>query len=156
MAEQNARVGAVPRLADLRLRPVVSVGRDVPLDRAARVMRAHEVSALVVGEPGELISVVTERDLCWALADGLDPGTPVGEVAAPDPLSLPIVAPIVDAATLMLGAGVRHVVVTIDNRAVGVVSMRDVLATLVRRVTPEAVLNLVEQVVVGVPGRWSV
>ncbi len=45
----------VLRLRDLRVRPVVSVGPDVPLDRAARVMRAHENSALVVGEQSNLI-----------------------------------------------------------------------------------------------------
>ena len=114
------------------------------------------MSSLVVGEPGELISVVTERDLTAALADGLDTGTPVREVAAPNPLSLPIVATVLDAATVMLGAGVRHVVVTLDRQAVGVVSMRDVLAALVRQVNPEVVLTLVEQVVVDVPEHWSV
>jgi len=156
MAAKSSHVGGAPRLTELRLRPVVSVGPDVPLDRAARVMRAHDVSSLVVGEPGELISVVTERDLTAALADGLDTGTPVREVAAPNPLSLPIVATVLDAATVMLGAGVRHVVVTLDRQAVGVVSMRDVLAALVRQVNPEVVLTLVEQVVVDVPEHWSV
>jgi signal-transduction protein with cAMP-binding, CBS, and nucleotidyltransferase domain len=109
-----------------------------------------------VGEPGDLVSVVTERDLCGALADGLDAGTPVAEVASPEPLSLPTEATVLDAAMLMLGAGVRHVIVTLDSRAVGVVSMRDVLATMVRTVTPEAVLTMVEQVTVDTPGRWLV
>jgi CBS domain-containing protein len=156
MREHSVHASAVPRLGDLRLRPVVSVGREVRLDRAARVMRAHEISALVVGEPGDLVSVVTERDLCGALADGLDAGTPVAEVASPEPLSLPTEATVLDAAMLMLGAGVRHVIVTLDSRAVGVVSMRDVLATMVRTVTPEAVLTMVEQVTVDTPGRWLV
>ena len=155
MAVKPSHVAGVPRLSELRLRAVVSVGPAGTVDRGARVMRAHGWPSVVVGEPGELISVVTERDLTAALADGLDTGTPVREVAAPNPLSLPIVATVLDAATVMLGAGVRHVVVTLDRQAVGVVSMRDVLAALVRQVNPEGVLTLVEQVVVDVPEHWS-
>ncbi|HEX6419471.1 MAG TPA: CBS domain-containing protein [Acidimicrobiales bacterium] len=154
MGDHSALAGGIPRLSDLRLRPVVAVAPDVPLDRAARVMRAHDVSSLVVSEPGEAISVVTERDLTAAMADGLDAGTPVGEVAAPNPLSLPLVATVLDAAAVMLGTGVRHLVVTLERRAVGVVSMRDVLAAVVRHVRPELVLDTVEQVVVDVPEHW--
>lgn len=154
MGDHSALPGGVPRLSDLSLRPVVAVTPDVPLDRAARVMRAHDVSCLVVSRPGEAISVVTERDVTAAVADGLDAGTPVGELAAPNPLSLPLAATVLDAATVMLGTGVRHLVVTLDHRAVGVVSMRDVLAAVVRHVRPELVLDAVEQVVVDVPERW--
>jgi CBS domain-containing protein len=36
----------------------------------SRARRTHDISALVVGEPGELVSIVTERDLTQAVADG--------------------------------------------------------------------------------------
>jgi hypothetical protein len=36
----------------------------------SRARRTHDISALLVGEPGELESIVTERDLTQAVADG--------------------------------------------------------------------------------------
>ena len=59
-------------LTPARTRLFVGTAMAAPLATAARLMRAEGVSSLVVGLPGELVSVVTERDLCGALADGLD------------------------------------------------------------------------------------
>lgn len=154
-AGSMTEVGHVPLLSELRLRPVVAVGPGATLVTAARLMRAEGVSALVVGLPGELVSVVTEHDLCGALADGLDGGTLVGRVASPNPVSLPASATVLDAGELMLEHGVRHVIVTVDGRAVGVVSVRDVLDTVLSAATPQAVLTMVEQVTIRGARRWS-
>lgn len=154
-AQDVTEVSPVPLLSDLRFRPVVAVGPDATLAVAARLMRAENVSSLIVGRPGELVSVVTERDLCGALADGLDAGTTVGRVATPHPVSLPASATVLDAGALMLEHGVRHVVVTVERRAVGVVSVRDVLDAVLSAATPQAVLAMVEQVTLRSAGRWS-
>jgi hypothetical protein len=58
MIESSGHV--VPRIGDLGLRPAVAVGPKAPLDQAARIMRAHDISALVVGDPAGLVSIVTE------------------------------------------------------------------------------------------------
>jgi len=152
--EDVTEVSPVPALSDLRLRPVVAVGPGATLATAARLMRAEGVSSLVVGLPGELVSVVTERDLCGALADGLDAGTPVSRVASPHPVSLPASATVLDAGEVMLEHGVRHVIVTVDRRAVAVVSVRDVLDAVLSAATPQAVLAMVEQVTLRGVGRW--
>jgi CBS domain-containing protein len=79
-------------------------------------------------EPGGRVSIVTERDLTRALADARPPETKVAAVATADPLTVAPDATVMDVATLTLRQGVRHVVVVgEDRRAVGVVSMRDVL-----------------------------
>jgi CBS domain-containing protein len=101
------------------------------------------------------VSVVTEHDLCGALADGLDGGTRVGRVASSNPVSLPASATVLDAGELMLEHGVRHVIVTVDRRAVGVVSVRDVLDTLLSAATPQAVMTMVEQLTLRGVRRWS-
>jgi CBS domain-containing protein len=76
-------------------------------------------------------------------------------VATPHPVSLPASATVLDAGALMLEHGVRHVVVTVDRRAVGVVSVRDVLDAVLSAATPQAVLAMVEQVTLRSAGRWS-
>jgi len=143
-----------PRVDDRGLRPAVTVAPGAPLDKAARIMRANDVSALVVGRPGELVSIVTERDLTQALADGLPPETPITAVASPEPLTILPDASVVDAAMLMLRHGVRHLVVARGARAVGMLSMRDVLAALVAAVTPETILVMLEQLHVDPPELW--
>ena len=72
--------------------------------------------------------VVTERDLLRAVAAGDDPGRTLVEermthhvvTAAPE-------WPIVDAATVMVKHGVRHVLVFEGSELVGILSMRDVV-----------------------------
>jgi signal-transduction protein with cAMP-binding, CBS, and nucleotidyltransferase domain len=59
-----------------------------------------------------------------------------------------------DVATLMLREGVRHLVVTRGRRAIGVVSMRDALAALVKAVTPDTVFVMLERMQVDAPGNW--
>jgi CBS domain-containing protein len=140
-----------PRVDDHGLRPAVTVAPGAPLDQAARIMRAHDISALVVGRPGELVSIVTERDLTQALADGLPPATPVDAVASPEPLTVLPDASVVDAAMLMLRHGVRHLVVARAGRAVGVLSIREVLAALIAAVTPGTILVMLEQLHIDRP-----
>ena len=144
----------VPRVEDLGLRPAVAVAPTAPLNQAARVMRAHDISALVVGEPGGLVSIVTERDLTRALADTLPPDTEVATIASTDPMTVPPDATVMDVATLMLREGVRHLVVARGGRAVGVVSIRDALAALVQTVTPDTVFVMLERLRVDAPEVW--
>ena len=144
----------IPRVDDLELRPVVTVGAQAPLYQVARVMRAHDISALVVGRPGELISIVTERDLTQALADGHPPATDVRTIASPLPITVSPDATAVDAAALMLRHGVRHLVVVRGRHAVGVLSMRIVLAALVAAVTPDTMVLMLEQLRLDPPELW--
>ena len=99
-------------------------------------MRAHNISALVVGEPHELVSIVTERDLTQALADARPEEIEVGTIGSVLPLTVSPDATVMDVVTLMLREGVRHLVVTRGDRAVGVRSMRDALAALSTRSHP--------------------
>jgi CBS domain-containing protein len=118
-------------------------------------MRAHDISALVVGEPGGQVSIVTERDLTRAIADARPPETEVAVVASPDPLTVTTDMTVMDLATVMLRHGVRHLVVVGDNRrVVGVVSMRDALTALVQTVTPDTVFVMLQRVQIDAPEIW--
>jgi CBS domain-containing protein len=124
------------------------VAPDAPLDHVARIMRAHNVSALVVGHPGDPISIVTERDLTQALADRCPPGEPVIAIASSNPLTIAHDASVIEAATLMLNRSLRHLVVSRQHRVVGIVSIRDVLAALVSTVTPDTVFVRLQRIAI--------
>ena len=58
------------------------------------------------------IAIVTERDLTQALADGCEPGERVVAIASANPLTVAHHASVIEAATLMLNEGLRHLVVS--------------------------------------------
>ena len=147
-------IATSPRIDQLPLRSLVTIGPDASLRAAARLMRAADVSALVVGEPGRPVSVLTERDLTAALAADTDPGAPVTSAASPDPVTVDRHASVVAAAAAMLRLGVRHLVVVEGSRAVGMVSMRDALGVLLRAVTPEPVFALLRSQEPDLPELW--
>jgi CBS domain-containing protein len=127
----------LPRVGQLPARRLVTIAPDATLREAAQLMRAEDVSALVVGTPGELIAIVTERDITAAVADGRPSATPVTTLATAAPITVRRDADIGTAAARMVRLGVRHLVVVDGDRAVGIVSIRDALAVLLRAVTPE-------------------
>ena len=144
----------VPRIEDLTLGPIVSVGPESSLQAAASVMRAHNISSVVVSGPGEPVSILTERDLARAFSEDCEPATRVAALASSHPLTIPADATAMDAATLMLREGVRHLVVTRGERAVGVVSVRDLLTVLVQTVTPETVFLMLQRVECDASELW--
>lgn len=121
-------------LGDLKLGRPLRVTKDASIREAAQVMRAFDVSTVLVGDDGQML--VTERDLVAALADGLDPETPVERVASSDPLWAPEDLHVAQASAIMLRHGVRHLVVRRSDGSTGVLSMRDAFAILVRSLDP--------------------
>jgi CBS domain-containing protein len=143
-----------PRIDDLSLRPIVTIAPDDSLRTAARTMRSNNISSLVVNEPGKPVSILTERDLTRALADGVEANARVAALASPNPLTVAADSTAIDAATRMLRDGIRHLIVTRGDRAVGVVSIRDLLGALVQTLTPDAVFVMVQQAWSDLPENW--
>jgi CBS domain-containing protein len=103
---------------------------DDTLVNAAERMRRAEISALaVIDETGELVGIISERDLARALADTIDPDSTTVEAYASDNVALAALDD--DSSEVearMLDAGIRHMPVVSEGRLVGMVSMRDLLA----------------------------
>lgn len=102
---------------------------------AATALADNLVGALVVGHPEDVVGIVSERDLVRAVAEGLD----VDDDRVRDVMSEPVEtidedATIAEAARKMLRDEIRHLVVVDDGgTAIGIVSMRDVLAAAMRQ-----------------------
>lgn len=126
----NATTVNLTRLADLPLRAPVAVGPDATVLETARRLRAANVSSVLVGHPGTLVSIVTERDIVEALAQGVDPEMAISSFAVPNPLTIAADATLGEAGERMVASGVRHLVVTDDSTAIAVVSIRDVVVAL--------------------------
>jgi CBS domain-containing protein len=95
---------------------------------AAIRMRDHAVGSLAVVEGDELLGILTERDLMWAMADGAAPRVArVGAYMSAPPIVATPDTDIVSACRLMVGHDVRHLPVAEAGELKGMISARDLL-----------------------------
>jgi CBS domain-containing protein len=111
--------------------PVATVDPGSTLLDVAGELLADEVGAVLVSSGPGPVGLLSERDLITVAATGDDLAVvQAGQAMTADLTWAAPEASIREVGVLMLEAGVRHVPVGDDRRAVGVVSARDVLAVL--------------------------
>lgn len=119
------------RVRELAGSAVVTVGPGHSLRDAAKVMARHGVGSAVVHDNEELAGILTERDVLRAVAAGVDPdGATVGELMTRDVVTAGPDWDVTEAAATMARHRVRHLVVYEGGELLGVLSVRDVLPTL--------------------------
>jgi CBS domain-containing protein len=117
----------VSTVADLMTKDLVTVEPSDTIGETAQKMVERGVSSAVVSDYGTMIGIVTERDLTRAVAGRVHSSEArVREWMTPNPISLPPGAPPAEAAKIMLENHFRHVPIVEGDRAIGIVSIRDV------------------------------
>ena len=108
---------------------VVSCDPDTTIADAARMMATHETGSLAVIENGDLVGIVTERDVLDVVADEGDPfSVTVSEVMTSNPDALQHDAEVDYAADWVLAAGYRHLPIKDDaGKLIGMLSIKDIL-----------------------------
>jgi CBS domain-containing protein len=115
-------------LGEVATGEVLEVPADRPVRLVAAAMRDRGASSALVRDD-EGWAIVTDRDLrVRVLADGADPGGPVGAVASSPVVSLPADATAAEALSLMLERGIHHVPVTEAGVVRGIVTDTDLMA----------------------------
>jgi CBS domain-containing protein len=131
-------------VADMMRRDVVTITPDATLRELIRVMSEEGVGGMpVLGEDGSVVGTVSSTDLLWLAASGemhggrsfldtrkLDQLT-VRDIMTPDVLSVPPDASMSDLRRFFARTGVHRALVLDDDRIVGIVTLSDVLRTLV-------------------------
>jgi CBS domain-containing protein len=117
----------VTAIGDMMARDVLSVAPEDTIGEAAQKMVERGVGSAVVLDFGRLIGIFTERDLLRAVADRVHSSEArVREWMTADPITVTPDTAAEDAARTMLDNGFRHLPVVEGDRAVGIVSIRDV------------------------------
>jgi len=113
---------------------VATTTPDASVSEAAAGMVKANVGSAIVMQGSFLAGILTERDVLRAAASGEDlSASSVAAWMTPDPQSATPDTSVTEAAQIMLLNGFRHLPV-VDGRTVcGVVSLRDLFATKIRR-----------------------
>lgn len=124
----------MPTLREIMSRDVLATSADASVARSAAAMLKARVGSAVVMDGAYLVGIFTERDVVRAAASGLDPGSsPVSEWMTPDPVTASPDIEAEEAAETMMSQGFRHLPVVEGNSVLGIVSLRDILRTRIRR-----------------------
>ena len=113
---------------------VVTVAPSETIGALSRLLREKRLGGAVVTSNGQTIEgVITERDLAYGL--GVHAGQlhalPVSAIMTKTVITCSPSDSIAHVASTMLSRNIRHLPVVVDNRLVGMVSIRDVLKTRV-------------------------
>lgn len=129
----------MPPVSDQMATDLLSVDPSTPLDEAARSMDERGVGAALVLEEGRLTGVFTERDVLRAVARGRADGATVAEFMTPHPETIEPDDTTEHAAVLMIHGGFRHLPVVSGGSVVGILSIRDLMRSVLDDAAPRGV-----------------
>lgn len=133
VAVQQQREAAsflLARLGEGHLHPPVFVAPETSILEATRLMRAREVSAVLVQRDGQT-GIFTERDVRErSLLMGLPESTPIGDLATYNLCTIDREDFLFNALVLMTENAIRHVVVTRNGEIEGIFEQADLLGYL--------------------------
>lgn len=126
---RNLKVESVSRLHPT---PPWQVTPTQTIAEAVQLMRDHKVGCVLVCSDGRIVGIFTERDLLRrVLAAGLPLTTPVLDCMTPRPVVVHPKDSISMAIKRMEEGGYRHLPVVVDDKPVGILSVKRIVHYLV-------------------------
>jgi CBS domain-containing protein len=121
-------------LRDVISGKVLSVELGATVTEACSAMIQGRVGSAVVMDGPWLVGIFTERDALRAAASGQDlTAAQLKDWMTPEPMTVSPDTDTEEAAVIMASQGFRHLPVTEGDQVIGVVSLRDVLSSRIRR-----------------------
>jgi CBS domain-containing protein len=126
----------VPTLQEIMSKDVFSISPDTAVAEVASQMVKGRIGSAVIMDGAWLVGIFTERDVLRAAGSGSDLNvSKVGDWMTRDPVTVEPSMDAEEAAQIMLSNGFRHLPVLDGKSVAGIVSLRDVLSTRIRRPT---------------------
>ena len=121
-------------LRDIMTADVFVTNPDATMSEVAAAMLRERIGSAVVSTGSIVLGILTERDLLRAAAAGADvTSSRVSEWMTPDPITIEPNADADEAIEMMMSHGFRHLPVLTDGKLAGIVSLRDLVRTQIRR-----------------------
>lgn len=117
-------------IGDYMSAPVFSVDHDSTVQEAAQYMQASNIGSVLVKEFDNYVGIMTETDLSRKIVgQGLNPETTKVTQIMTKPLqSMDRFLPVEEANRFMHKNKIRHLAVTEDDKVVGMLSVKDLVA----------------------------
>ncbi|MBU2479268.1 MAG: CBS domain-containing protein, partial [Gammaproteobacteria bacterium] len=125
--EANAELATIP-ITKMLQRAAVMLPSSASIANAAQAMTAQRVSCILVVDNGQLIGILTDRDIrSRGVAVGVSVDQPITSIMTPTPHSIASNVYAFDAMLAMVRHNVHHLPVLDHGRPVGVISATDLM-----------------------------
>jgi len=126
-------MASVRQLLDQKGRKVLSVGPDTSVADAIKMMADNNVGSLVVLEGDKLVGIFTERHYAREvfLKGKTSPRTRVGDIMETRVVCAYQSQAVEECMAVMTAKGVRHLPVLEDDRLVGIISIGDLVKSII-------------------------
>ena len=117
-------------IGDYMTSPILSIDHESTVQETAVYMQASNVGSLLVKKYDEYVGIVTETDISRkVIGGGLNPETtPVSTIMTQPILSMDRFLPVEEANRFMHKNKIRHLVVTEEDKIVGLLSIKDLVS----------------------------
>jgi CBS domain-containing protein len=115
-------------LAEIMATTFAVVSPQMSLAETARHMNELDTGAAAVLEDGDLVGMISERDLLRYISQGAEPGALVSDRMTRHVQTASPSTPLPEAMAMMVDGRFRHLPIVEQDRVVGMVSMRDLMA----------------------------
>jgi CBS domain-containing protein len=129
----------MPSVSEQMTTDLLVVDAATPLLDAVREMDRRSVGAVLVLDGDRLQGVFTERDVLRAVARGYADTPTVGDWMTPQPETIEPDETTEHAAVLMIHGGFRHLPVVELGKVVGILSIRDLMRSVLDDAAPRGV-----------------
>jgi CBS domain-containing protein len=126
-------------VADIMAGDLLTVRSETRLEDAVRSMNDRRVGAVLVIDGDRLVGVFTERDVLRAVAAGLTSDAVIGDWMTRGPETIEPDDTAEHAAVLMIHGGFRHLPVVAAGKVVGILSIRDLMRSVLDDAAPRGV-----------------
>jgi len=127
-------------LLDSKGKDVVSINADSSVEDAIRTMQSKKISAIMATDHGKTVGIFTERDVlrCYVASNGKS----FKDIKVKDAMVSNLVIAVLDddlhdIAAVMVEKNIRHLPVLENSKVVGMLSIRDIIQTQVKKLTSE-------------------
>ena len=126
-------------LLDSKGKDIVSIDVNSSVDDAIRSMNARKISAIMVTEQGKTVGIFTERDVVRSYILGRK-SFKDAKVRDAMVTNLIVAVPddeLADISSIMVEKNIRHLPVLDNGRVIGMLSIRDIIQTQVKKLTAD-------------------
>jgi CBS domain-containing protein len=115
-------------IENIMVQKVVTVNADATIREAVKLMNQHEIGCVVAVQAGEIVGIITERDLLKKVLEASKDPTKVKvrEIMSKKLIVGTPTMDVTEAARIMLKRNIKKLPIVVDGRLVGIVTLTDI------------------------------